>query len=103
MPENPNIRLTSGASQTITVEYDQGNPPTQVQWSKDRQPMNTPDPRITIDNDKTTLTLTNNDPSVRGTHRVKVSNSMGIGATAVYIVEAECMLVCRADLPGYSQ
>ena len=99
MPEDCNIRLTSGVSQAITVEYNQGNPPAQVQWSKDGQPIDIPDPRITMDNHKTTLTLTNNDPSVRGTYGVKVSNGVGNGDTAVYIVEAECKLLCRVDLP----
>ena len=100
MPDNPNIRLTSGASQTITVEYHQGYPPAQVEWSKDGQPIDIPDPRITIDNGKTTLTLTNNNPSVRGTYEVKVSNSVGGGDTAVYTVEADCKLLCRVYLPG---
>ena len=100
MPDNPNIRLTSGAPQTITVEYDQGYPPAQVEWSKDGQPIDIPDPRITTDNGKTTLTLTNNDPSVRGTYEVKVFNGVGNGDTAVYIVEADCKLLCRVDLLG---
>ena len=102
LPDDPNIRLTSGDSQTITVEYDQGYPPAQVEWSKDGHLVNIPDPCVTIDNDKTTFTLTNNDPSVRGTYEVKVANSMGNGDTAMYIVEAECKLLCRVDLPGYS-
>lgn len=102
LPDNPNIRLTSGASQTITVKYDQGYPPAQVEWSKDGQLINIPDPRVTIDNDKTTLTITNNDPSVRGTYEVKVANSMGNADTAVYIVEAECKLLYRVDLSCYS-
>ena len=102
LPDNPNIKLTSGASQTITVKYDQGYPPAQVKWSKDGQLINIPDPRITIDNGKTTLTLTNNDPSVRGTYEVKVANSMGNADTAVYIVEAEGKLLYRVDLSCYS-
>ena len=52
MPDNPNIRLTSGAPQTITVEYDQGYPPAQEEWSKDGQPIDIPDPRITTHNGK---------------------------------------------------
>ena len=93
-PDNPNIRLTSGASHTITVRYDQGNPLATVEWSKDGQPINTPDPRITTANGETTLTLINHDPSVNlgGIYRVKVYNNAG-EATAMYIVDAECKLL----------
>ena len=94
VPNDPNIRLTSGASQTITVKYNKGYPPAQVEWSKDGQPINIPDPRFTIDSGETELTLINSDPSVRGTYKVKVYNGVGEDTTA-YIVEAECKLLYK--------
>ena len=101
-PVNPNIRLSSGASQTITVRYDQGYPQAKVEWSKDGHLINIPDPRITTANAETKLTLTNNDPGVRGTYGVKVSNGVENDDTAVYFVEPECKLLSRVDLTGYS-
>ena len=91
-PDNPNIRLTSGASHTITVRYDQGNPLAMIEWSKDGNPI--PGHSITTANGETTLTLINNDPSVNlgGRYRVRVYNNAG-EATAMYIVDAECKLL----------
>ena len=96
-PDNCDIKLTYGGSETITVKYDKGYPPAKVEWSQDGHPINIPDPRITTANGETTLTLTNNDPSVRGTYGVKISNGVGNDATAVWTVKAECKLLYKVD------
>ena len=101
-PDSPTIRLTSGASQTITVRYDQGDPPATVSWSKDGQPINIPNPRIATTDGETKLTLINDNPSVRGTYRLKVYNGVGNGDIAAYTVEAECELLYKVDQSGYS-
>ena len=89
-PDTPNIRLNYEASQNIIVTYDQGNPPAEVQWSKDGVSIDNRDPK----NGKTTLKLTNEGPDlgVTGKYKVRVSNSVGYDIFE-YNVEPECKLM----------
>ena len=89
-PDNPDIVINSGATETITVNYNPGNPLSTVQWSKDGQLINgSSDSRISIAPNSTSLTLTNNDPSIRGRYLVNVSN-IGGSDTFEYNVKAVC-------------
>ena len=58
-----------------------------AQWSKDGQLIN--DSRVITAPNSTTLTLTNNDATIRGRYLVNVSN-IGGSDTFQYNVKAEC-------------
>ena len=89
-PANPDIVIARGATETVTVNYNPGNPPATVQWSKDGQLINgSPDPRISAAPNSTILMLTNNDASIRGRYLVNVSN-IGGSDTFEYNVKAVC-------------
>ena len=89
-PASPDVVISSGATQTITVNYDPGNPTATVQWSKDGQLINgSSDPRVSAAPNSTSLTLTNSDPSIRGQYLVNVSN-IGGRDTFEYNVKAVC-------------
>ena len=109
-PVTPKIRLNYEASQNIIVTYDQGNPPAEVQWVKlvysmkrllssgvfqrEVTQISIDNPRITTENGKTTLKLTNEGPDlgVTGTYKVRISNSVG-NDEFEYNVEQECKLM----------
>ena len=65
-----------------------------VEWSKDGVSIDNHDPRITTENGKTTLKLTNEGPDlgVTGTYKVRISNSAG-NDEFEYTVEPECKLL----------
>ena len=89
-PASPDVVIDSGDTRTITVNYDPGNPTATVQWSKDGQLINgSSDPRVSAGPNSTTLTLINNDPSIRGRYLVNVSN-IGGSDTFQYNVKAVC-------------
>ena len=90
-PDDPNIRLTSGGSETIPVRYDKGNPLAMIEWSKDGVSIDNHDSRITTRNCETTFKLTNESLGVTGTYKVRVFNSVGSDGFE-YFVEPECKL-----------
>ena len=89
-PASPDVVINSGATETITVNYNPGNPPAMVKWSKDGQLINgSSDPRVSVAPNSTILTLTNNDASIQGRYLVNVSN-IGGSDTFQYNVKAVC-------------
>ena len=100
-PASPNVVINSGTTETITINYDPGNLPSMVQWSKDGQLINgSSDPRISAAPNSTSLTLTNSDPSIRGRYLVNVSN-IGGSDTFQCNVKAVCKLFKNTLLMGY--
>ena len=89
-PANPVTVINSGATATITVNYNPGNPLATVQWSKDGQLINSSsEPHISAAPNSTILMLTNNNSNIRGRYLVNVSN-IGGSDTFEYNVKAVC-------------